>query len=550
MKGIKVSGPWEVVLVAAVCICAFFVNNQVITPDIMESRNIIAAREMVYDGHWITPTMNGDLRLEKPPLPTWLTAVAEIASPDNVALQRAMAGLAALLLVFYFWRFARKVLDIDPLVPTLLLVTCYNVILMGRTASWDIYCHAFMMGGIYYLARGLCGKSRQWGNFIASGVFIGLSIMSKGPVSLYALFLPFLLSYPFFYRHPMRGKTWPLVTMILLALAIGTWWFIYIHLTQTEALEAVALKESSSWINHNVRPWWYYWQFFLESGAWSLLLLTAMFLPLFNPRRRTSRRWLFPMCWMLASLVLLSLLPEKKTRYLLPLLIPAGYVMGVMILWWKQAFSHAKTAAKSDRVMFRINTYLMAAVVAVVPVAAWMFLLQPGYISMTVWILFAIIAVAIAVYLVMAAVKLRPMHLLYGVTALFAAAECFALPMLGNVINNPDMKSIRATRTVKALEGIPFYHVDTVPLRIELVYAAHRNIRPVSPDSLRAKLPCALLTHRPISETLPQNKLQGIEAIQIDSYDDNRRPKTNKRYGTHFIYYVTLLRDSAGAGRH
>ncbi len=64
MKGIKVSGPWEVVLVAAVCICAFFINNQVITPDIMESRNIIAAREMVYDGHWITPTMNGDLRLE------------------------------------------------------------------------------------------------------------------------------------------------------------------------------------------------------------------------------------------------------------------------------------------------------------------------------------------------------------------------------------------------------------------------------------------------------------------------------------------------------
>jgi 4-amino-4-deoxy-L-arabinose transferase-like glycosyltransferase len=242
MKGIKVSGPWEIVLVVAVCICAFFVNNQVITPDIMESRNIIAAREMVYDGHWITPTMNGDLRLEKPPLPTWLTAVAEMASPDNVALQRAMAGLAALLLVFYFWRFARKVLDIDPLAPTLLLVTCYNVILMGRTASWDIYCHAFMMGGIYYLARGLSGKSHQWGNFIASGVFIGLSIMSKGPVSLYALFLPFLLSYPFFYRHPMRGKTWPLVTMILLALIIGTWWFIYIHLTQTEALEAVALK--------------------------------------------------------------------------------------------------------------------------------------------------------------------------------------------------------------------------------------------------------------------------------------------------------------------
>lgn len=57
-------------------------NNEVITPDIMESRNIITAREMVYDGHWMVPTMNGDLRLEKPPLPTWLTAVAELAVPS------------------------------------------------------------------------------------------------------------------------------------------------------------------------------------------------------------------------------------------------------------------------------------------------------------------------------------------------------------------------------------------------------------------------------------------------------------------------------------
>ena len=83
-------------LVIVICFIAFFVNNDVIVPDIMESRNIVTAREMVYDGHWIVPTMNGELRLEKPPLPTWLTAVAEMISPDNVALQRGMAGLAAL----------------------------------------------------------------------------------------------------------------------------------------------------------------------------------------------------------------------------------------------------------------------------------------------------------------------------------------------------------------------------------------------------------------------------------------------------------------------
>ena len=91
-------GKW--ILIGLVLCCTFFVNNEAIFVDIMESRNMITAREMVYDGNWLTPTMNGELRLEKPPLPTWISAIAEYISSDNLGLQRAMAGLAALLLVF------------------------------------------------------------------------------------------------------------------------------------------------------------------------------------------------------------------------------------------------------------------------------------------------------------------------------------------------------------------------------------------------------------------------------------------------------------------
>ena len=90
---------WSVL--GTVCLFAFFVNNEIIVPDIMEARNIVTAREMVYEGHWVVPTMNGYIRLEKPPLPTWLTAFTEYLSPDNLFLQRAVAGLAACLLVIF-----------------------------------------------------------------------------------------------------------------------------------------------------------------------------------------------------------------------------------------------------------------------------------------------------------------------------------------------------------------------------------------------------------------------------------------------------------------
>lgn len=98
---------WVILLI---CIISFFINNRVVVPDIMEARNMVTAREMVHDGNWLVPTMNGDLRLEKPPLPTWLTAVAEMISPDNLALQRAMAGFAAILLVAFFYLTAVQVM--------------------------------------------------------------------------------------------------------------------------------------------------------------------------------------------------------------------------------------------------------------------------------------------------------------------------------------------------------------------------------------------------------------------------------------------------------
>lgn len=541
------------VLMAIVCFVTFFVNNGVLVPDIMESRNIITAREMVYDGNWIVPTMNGELRLEKPPLPTWLTAVAELVSPDSVVLQRAMAGLAAMMLVFFFWRFARRIMRIDPLVPTLLLVTCYNIILMGRTASWDIYTHGFMMGGIYFLARALLSERRDWAGFLWAGLFIGLSIMSKGPVSLYALFLPFLISFIWAYRPKGRGRALPIAVMVLLSLAVGAWWYIYVRIVAADALGAVVQKESGSWINHNVRPWYYYWKFFLETGVWSVLMLTSIFLPLFDRQRRNARQWLFAMGWMLCALVLLSLMPEKKTRYLLPMLIPCAYVMGCMVIWWRRAFRDPASASSADKVMFRINTWLIAVVVATIPVAAWFTVVRSGFISLWFWIAITIACLAIAVWLGISAVRLRVMGLLWAVTVLFVTAEIFIMPAVGHIVNNPDRRSIEETRAMRELDGLQFYHLDTDTIRIELVYAAGRTIRPVAADSVvpvvLADGPMVLMTHGSVAEELPTVAVEAgrlVDTIPVGHFDDNRRPKDNRRYSPTFIYNVTLIRPAGG----
>ena len=530
------------VAIIFICIITFFVNNEVIIPDIMESRNIITAREMVYDGHWLVPTLNGDLRLEKPPLPTWITAVAELISPDNLALQRGMAALAAMLLVFYFYKFTRFMPDINPMVATMILCTCYSVILMGRTASWDIYCHAFMMCAIYYLCKGLTLPGCKWRNFIISGIMMGLSFMSKGPISFYSLLLPLLIAFALVNRPSLKRKWRGILATVILCLAIGLWWYAYIYAFHPEAMAYVAEKESGAWLNHNVRPWYYYWKFFLESGVWSLLLPTAILLPVWSKDDRKNRSYLLPFAWMFIMLVLLSLFPEKKNRYLLPILIPASYLMGYLITIWNERLKY-KSVFKTDKIFYGINGWALAAVVFAIPFAAYIFLYQSGYISLTFLIILTAVIWGTAFLLAFYAYKFQPVKMVATVLALFLFAELAAMPSLKNVINNPEINSISQTRDIPELDGIPFYYNSENPLRIEIVYAANRVIRPLKVsdrDSLLQKLPCVVITHQPVKKELP-DIWNSADSLFVGTYDDNRWGKTHHRHSSEFVYNVTLL---------
>ncbi len=106
----------------------------------------------------------------------------------------------------------------------------------------------------------------SWANFIWAGVFLGLSFFGKGPVAFYALLFPFLISYIWIYRPSLKGKGWPILVMLLLFIVISFWWPLYLYVFHRDTALFVLAKESTAWIERNVRPWYYYWLFFAESG--------------------------------------------------------------------------------------------------------------------------------------------------------------------------------------------------------------------------------------------------------------------------------------------
>lgn len=530
-------------LMLAVIAITFFVNNRVIRPDIMESRNLVTAREMVEKGNILVPTMNDELRLEKPPLPTWLSAVVEALTPGNIAAQRALAGMAAILLIVFFYLLCRDILKVDPVVATILLCTCYNFMLMARTISWDIFCHAFMTGGIYFFARAMLGNGRCIKLFAWAGLLTGLSILSKGPVSLFALFLPFIIAFSFAFRPSARGKWGGITILTLIALTVGLWWYAYIHIFHADSLNDMINRESGAWMGRNVRPWHYYKLFFLEAGIWAVMLLTAVATASFQFRRLRNRRIWLPLVWLLASLVLLSVIPEKKTRYLFPILIPAAILMAQTVDYWKTAFA-AATRSRIDVAAFRINALLLSVVAFGLPVAAWFMLVKPDYMGWPMFVLFIAVAFSCGCLLFRAATRLNAVRMVTATGILFAAAVVLAFPAAGNLINNPRMTGLDLTVADQRLHDIPFYHNADDELRIELVYDARRDIRPIDvnadPDSLSALLPMAFLSHTGADE-LPAALLQQADTLHIGIFDCNRRPKGTRRYSSDFIYHLTLI---------
>ena len=74
---------------------------------VLEARVAITAREMWRRGEWLLPTMNGELRLQKPPLAYWLPMLAASArgvfDERTLRLPFAVLGVAT---VFIAWRTA------------------------------------------------------------------------------------------------------------------------------------------------------------------------------------------------------------------------------------------------------------------------------------------------------------------------------------------------------------------------------------------------------------------------------------------------------------
>ncbi len=514
----------QILLLVLICICTFFVHLNEYFPDLMESRNFITAREMIQEGNWWNTTMNLEPRLEKPPLPTWLTALSikYLGSMDSLFVLRFPAALSAMFMVFFFFGLIKTLSSEKylPLIGGAVMATSLLIIQQARTNSWDIYTHVFMVGSIWQLLVSF--KTNTFRNLLFATLFMGLSILSKGPVSLYALWIPFLIAYGIGFGFNSLKLNWKKVGFVVLfGLLIGFSWNIIIHITETAASEFVINKETTSWGNRHVRPFYFYLHFPIYIGIWAVFMISALFYKYASTLIGRFGNYRFMIFWTLISVLLLSLIPTKKERYLLPALIPmaltASYVIYGLI---KKA--EKGQLIKWDKLVLTIFSVIVGLAAISLPIILYL-ISEKGLDLLTLLssVFVAILGVSGLYFWLKKNVKFQFIN-----TILLVCVFCLGLiPKSEEIFYHYDafngLESIKNTEEIKN-NSIYTQSTETDP---RIVWQIGKPTRPISTIDLSdySNYPLVLISIDTIVNVLPDSLLSSREVKHIGKFDFFRK---------------------------
>jgi len=447
-----------ILLLLLTCAAIFFVNLDSLPVNIMEARNFITAREMLHDGNWLLTTINGEPRYQKPPLPTWLTAFsAAIFGIKSVWALRLPAAIMTLFLVLFSYKLAKKLTSekLYAFISSLIMATSFYIVASARDGQWDIYTHGFMVICIYLLYLFFTEETHKYRNALLAGLFFGCSFLSKGPVSMYALLLPFLIAFGIVYKYKNFKTRWlPLVAFLAVAFIVSAWWHWYTLKFDPAAAE-ITKKETTNWISYEIKPFYYYWSFFTQSGVWTIPAFIALLYPYLKNRVFNKKAYLLTFLWTMLSVILLSLIPEKKSRYLLPVLIPMAMNTGFYIEYLFRRFKDLMDKKETLPVYF--NFGLIAFIGIAFPIGGYIFL-KDGLAGNWVWfVLLSLTLFIIAIFMFRNLFRKKIASVFYLTIVFIVAVIWFGLPLSKAITINPDYKPFSELQTFAKEQHLKIY---------------------------------------------------------------------------------------------
>jgi 4-amino-4-deoxy-L-arabinose transferase-like glycosyltransferase len=271
---------------------------------------------------WLIPVFHNEIRLQKPPLPYWATAVAFRVLGENAFAARAVPGLLGAFATLLLYCMARRVGGRRVAgAAALIWISSYFVVSEYRKAMADPYLAVAVLGAVWAGVRSpgtdQLRESTTRTSVLLFYAFLAMGALAKGPVVVLHVAVALAAFAMCFRRWPVGGRPRWHVIGVVGFLMVTLPWPAYVWSTIPEAIELWRYESVGEFADNarNARPWWYYLPaVLLLTLPWVLPWLFSVWTTV---RRPTGRR-LFPIVWLVLTVLIFSFVHMKKNAYLLP----------------------------------------------------------------------------------------------------------------------------------------------------------------------------------------------------------------------------------------
>jgi 4-amino-4-deoxy-L-arabinose transferase-like glycosyltransferase len=209
----------------------------------------------------------------------------------------------------------------------------YIFLKFAREASYDTQLACWVTVTNVFLAHVLL-RQQWWVGCTGGGIALGLALMTKGPVAILQTIIPIfvLLGFERWRGRSGRPKVdWPaMVVGIILCLATALPWTIYIWRKVPDAISLwfgeVTLKVEGQ-LEKRTTVWFAYFAFVLWIIPWTIWFIAGLWKDSDSSWSIGRRRGINLMiAWVFVPLIVMWFFPERRDRYVLPMIPPAAAI--------------------------------------------------------------------------------------------------------------------------------------------------------------------------------------------------------------------------------
>lgn len=289
------------------------------------------AREMVDTNDWLTPRIFGQPQFEKPIAFYWMAASCFKIFGINEWAARATSAFFATLLVLLVYAWGAKFWNERAgLISALVLGTGVEFVVMSRLMLTDIALAFFIAASLfsYWVSTTQTRRAHLW--LLAHFVFTALAVLTKGPLASLICALAIgsflLLTRTSF---SLRNR-WLWFGAILYAVIAVPWYALMLWKYGRGYFDAFFVHENFMRLIHAEHPTnnhFYYYIAILVLGSvpWIPALSLTLRRAFVEPQDARAK---FLWCWILTSLVFLTLAQSKLPSYIFFLFAPFSLVIG------------------------------------------------------------------------------------------------------------------------------------------------------------------------------------------------------------------------------